>query len=170
MKDPSGDGTVSDAEVQDLIGRPPTETKALSNGKIELYTWRSGLPTRTYKLWVVYTGRQLPLLHSFATDREPSGTALPQETQLVPKPTEEELKNFVPKMPVGSGGPPAGGGAKGGPPGKGGRGGKGGMKTLDAETPDAPGKSENAEGKTVAPDEKPNRRPAGPDQSRTGSR
>ncbi len=106
--DPSGDGTVTDDEVQSILGNKPTGTKALTNGKIETYSWRSGLPYRTYFLYVVYSGQKMPLLH-FASTEEPLPSDLPPVTVLN-KPTQQEIDDYVPTNP----GTPAGPGARAG--------------------------------------------------------
>lgn len=68
-QDPNGDGIITDSEVHSLLGREPSDTQQLANGKIETYRWVSGMPTRKYQLWVAYSGKQLPLLHSASTSR-----------------------------------------------------------------------------------------------------
>ena len=80
IKDPSGDGAVTEDEVQSLLGSKPSSVTQLENGKIEVYSWRSGLPYRTYDLYVVYSGQKLPLLHSATTNEEPTGSQLPEKT------------------------------------------------------------------------------------------
>ncbi len=40
-----GDMSVSPDDVQKEVGRSPSEVQDLENGKIEIYTWRSGMPT-----------------------------------------------------------------------------------------------------------------------------
>ena len=107
IKDPNNDGGVTEAEVQDLLGRQPSTVKQLENGKIEIYSWRSGLPYRTYDLYVVYSGQKLPLLYSASTNEEPTGSRLPEKSAPLKKMTDDELKSFVPRQPSGVGGPGA---------------------------------------------------------------
>jgi hypothetical protein len=111
-EDPDDDGTYTDDEIQMILQRKPAETEDLSNGKIEIYTWRSGLPFRDHTLYVVYVGRNHPLLH-FASMTRPDQTQLPPVTKLADPPTQEELDNFVPMGPSGAGGEGAGGKKKG---------------------------------------------------------
>ncbi len=99
--DPNGDGTFSDDEVQSVLGYKPSKIESLPNGKIEIYSWRSGLPYRTYDLFIVYAGQKMPLL-MFASTERPAPTDLPKQTEFAKEPTQEELDNFVPQNP----GPP----------------------------------------------------------------
>lgn len=135
--DPDGDGIVTADEVQSVLGRKPAEVEPLSNGKIEIYQWRSGLPYRSYKLWVVYAGKQLPLLHSVSTSR-PEKKFLPPETIIPKAPTKEELENFTPKKPGLIAGPAMGGGQR-----KGGeKSGRSSSNPADEDETTKPGTSE----------------------------
>lgn len=96
IKDPNGDGTVTEDEVQTILGRSPIEVKDLPNGKMEVYHWRSVVPYRTYRLFVVYEGRTTPLLYSASPNQKPRGDKLPPTTQLGQPMTPEMLQNFVP--------------------------------------------------------------------------
>jgi hypothetical protein len=101
IEDPDGDGTVTANEVQALIGSAPSRVKQLTNGRIEVYSWRSGLPYRTYDLHVVYVGQKMPLLYSASTNAEPTSDQLPPETVMG---TE---RHPLPSMPgAGGSGPP----------------------------------------------------------------
>jgi hypothetical protein len=137
--DPDEDGTFTDDEVQDILQRKPWKIENLENGKIEIYKWRSGLPFRPYKLWVVYSGRQVPLLH-FASTSEPNESELPSSTRMT-EPTDEALENFQPVNP--SAGPGEG------PGGKAAKGGKKGKKTAGNEQ----GKAEQSPSGDQADDE-----------------
>ena len=101
--DPNNDNTITPEEVQQVLGRKPSRVEQRSNCMVEVYSWRSGLPTRTYDLKVVYTGRKLPLLYSAAANDEPDypDVAAPRE-----EPTAEEAKSFKPPRVggVGAGG------------------------------------------------------------------
>lgn len=77
LQDPDGDGTVSDIEVHELLKLTPETVTNVDNGKVEMFAWQSGLPTRKYQLFVVYTGTQLPLLTAFSVNKEPDKSALP---------------------------------------------------------------------------------------------
>ena len=90
---------MTDDEVQTVLLCKPTSITPLPNGKIEVYSWRSGLPYRTYDLYVVYTGRAQPLLYAASTNEEPTADKLPPQTIIPPPMTEEERKNFVPPTP-----------------------------------------------------------------------
>ncbi len=120
--DPNGDGTVTEDEVQSVLGCKPAQINNIPNGKVEVYTWRSGLPYRTYKLYVVYQGQQMPLLYSASTNAEPTGNKLPPTTRVAKPMTTEERENFVPPKVSGAG---AGGGSgrRGGGKASGGKGG-----------------------------------------------
>jgi hypothetical protein len=96
IKDPSGDGAVTEDEVQSLLGSKPSRVTQLETGKIEVYSWRSGLPYRTYDLYVVYSGQKLPLLHSATTNEEPTGDQLPENAVILNKVTEGDLKSSAP--------------------------------------------------------------------------
>jgi hypothetical protein len=96
IEDPNNDDTVTPDEVQLMLGSQPSRVEPLSNGTIEVYSWRSGLPYRTYDLYVVYSGKQLPLLHSATVNTKPEGAQLPAVTIVPPRMTEEQIKNFVP--------------------------------------------------------------------------
>jgi hypothetical protein len=74
--DPDGDGAITDDEVQSIMGCKPSKIEMLRDGKIEVYSWRSGLPYRCYDLYVVYLGHEMPLLH-FASTRQPQPGELP---------------------------------------------------------------------------------------------
>ena len=74
--DPDGDGAITDDEAQSILGCKPSAIEMLSNGKIEVYSWRSGLPYRRYDLYVVYFGHEMPLLH-FASTMQPQPGELP---------------------------------------------------------------------------------------------
>ena len=54
------------------------------------------MPYRTYDLYVVYSGKQLPLLHSATVNTKPEGDQLPAVTIVPQRMTEEQIKNFVP--------------------------------------------------------------------------
>jgi hypothetical protein len=112
MKDPSGDGAVTEDEVQSLLGSKPSRVTQLETGKIEVYSWRSGLPYRTYDLYVVYSGQQLPLLHSATTNEEPTGAQLPEKMIVPNNLTDEEIKKLVPLRLSIVGGKSAGSGGK----------------------------------------------------------
>ena len=109
--DPDSDGTVSDDKVQSELGRKPSKTELLSNGKIEIYSWRSGLPYRTYDVYVVYVGQKMPLLYFVSTDR-PTSTELPPKA-VIPKPSQDDIDNDVPRNPSPGPGMPGGGRGKG---------------------------------------------------------
>jgi hypothetical protein len=112
IKDPSGDGAVTEDEVQSLLGSKPSRVTQLETGKIEVYSWRSGLPYRTYDLYVVYSGRRLPLLYSATANAEPTGTQLPEKMIVPNNLTDEEIKSLVrPKLSVADG-PSTGSGGK----------------------------------------------------------
>ncbi len=96
IEDPNNDDTVTPDEVQLMLGAQPSRVEPLSNGTIEVYSWRSGLPYRTYDLYVVYSGKQLPLLHSATVNTKPEGDQLPAVTIVPPRMSEEQIKNFVP--------------------------------------------------------------------------
>lgn len=105
--DPNNDNTITPDEVQQVLGRKPSSVEQRSNCLVEVYSWRSGLPTRTYDLKVVYTGRKFPLLYSAAANDEPD---YPPITALRDEPTEEEKKNFKPPRVAGASASPGGGG------------------------------------------------------------
>ncbi len=46
--------SLSQQDIQALVGRPPTETFQEGDDLVEVYSWRSGLPIRTYKLYAFY--------------------------------------------------------------------------------------------------------------------
>ena len=150
IKDPNQDGTVTDQEVQTLIGRAPSnpDFRKLPNGKIEVYSWRSGLPYRTYDLFVVYTGRKMPLLYSASANQEPGADQLPPMTSPVKPMTQEELDEFVPLTPMGGGfgASPSGGGKQG----MKGRGGKGRGKKADQKA-SPPAEAKGKAGGPLAP-------------------
>ena len=137
--DPDGDGAVTDNEVQTILERDPSTVEQLPNGKIEIFSWRSGLPYRTYDLYVVYSGRTMPLLHFAATERPQQSDLPPLTVFQQPKEegqsdqsanaTEEQdtpgTKKKVGGMMGGFGGGKKAGGF--------GRGKKGGRKTPPAE-------------------------------------
>ncbi|MHB0956504.1 MAG: hypothetical protein ACYC0X_10140 [Pirellulaceae bacterium] len=112
IKDPNGDGTVTADEVQLILGNKPSRIDQLPNGMIEVYSWRSGLPFRTYSLYVVYSGKQMPLLHSATTNTQPEGDQLPAVTIVPRKMSKEQIKGFEPPGIIG---PPVGSDAKKGP-------------------------------------------------------
>ena len=74
--DPDGDDAITDDKIQSILGCKPSEVEMLSNGKIEIYSWRSGLPYRHYDLYVVYLGHEMPLLH-YASTKPPKPGDLP---------------------------------------------------------------------------------------------
>jgi hypothetical protein len=104
IPDPNNDNTVTPDEVQQLIGCQPTRVEQKPNYMVEVYSWRAGIPIRTYDLKVVYNGRRLPLLFSAAANSEPE---YPANTEVRDQPTEEEAKSFKPPR---VGGVSAGGG------------------------------------------------------------
>ncbi len=119
MPDPNHDGGITQAEIQDLLGRAPTSVQQVENGLIELYSWRGGIPYRTYDLYVTYVGQQKPLLYSAWTSdevenlkEEDKARRLPPKTVIPRQMTEQEKKDFQPRRPTGMGGPGAGGGGK----------------------------------------------------------
>ncbi len=103
IPDPNNDNTVTPEEVQQLLSRKPTRVEQRANCMVEVYSWRAGLPTRTYDLKVVYTGRKFPLLFSAAANDEPE---YPAVTETREQPTAEESKGFKPPRVggVGAGG------------------------------------------------------------------
>jgi hypothetical protein len=103
IPDPNNDNTVTPEEVQQLLSRKPTRVEQRANCMVEVYSWRAGLPTRTYDLKVVYTGRKFPLLFSAAANDEPE---YPAVTESRDQPTAEESKGFKPPRVggVGAGG------------------------------------------------------------------
>ena len=107
IKDPNNDGGVTESEVQELLGRAPSSVTLLDSGKMETYSWRSGLPFRTYSLYVVYSGKRLPLLYSASTNEVPTGSQLPATAAPLKQLTEEDIRNFVPPQPTGVGAPGA---------------------------------------------------------------
>ena len=103
IPDPNNDNTVTPEEVQQLLSRKPTRVEQRANCMVEVYSWRAGLPTRTYDLKVVYTDRSFPLLFSAAANDEPE---YPAVTESRDQPTAEESKSFKPPRVggVGAGG------------------------------------------------------------------
>ena len=100
IEDPNSDHTVTPDEVQLMLGIQPSRVEPLSNGMIEIYSWPSGLPFRTYDLHVVYAGKQLPLLHSATTNTEPEEDQLPAVTIIPDKMAKQQSKDFQPLEPV----------------------------------------------------------------------
>ena len=101
IPDPNNDNTVTPEEVQQLLSRKPTRVEQRANCMVEVYSWRAGLPTRTYDLKVVYTGRSFPF--SAAANDEPE---YPAVTESRDQPPAEESKSFKPPRVggVGAGG------------------------------------------------------------------
>lgn len=56
MGDP--DGGLTQPEVEQLIGRGPAEERSGQRYRQARYSWRAGLPWRTYDIWVVYRPQQ----------------------------------------------------------------------------------------------------------------
>ena len=105
LKDPNNDGTVTAGEVQLMIGDTPSRVQQLSGGMIEIYSWRSGLPFRTYDLYVVYSGRRMPLLHAATVNTEPQGDQLPGGTIVPVEIGTGQIDNPPPPPVAGVGGP-----------------------------------------------------------------
>jgi hypothetical protein len=116
--------SISPEDVQKEIGQKPSAVEDLENGKIEIYSWRSGMPIRKYSLYVVYSGRTLPLLYSASQNTRPD--KLPPKNTPAIEMSEEELAKE--RMPIGAGAPGGGG--------RGGRGGRPGARGEDAKVSD----------------------------------
>ena len=101
--------SISPEDVQKEIGQKPSAVEELENGKIEIYSWRSGMPIRKYSLYVVYSGRTLPLLYSASQNTRPD--KLPPKNTPAIEMSEEELAKE--RMPIGAGAPGGGGGRPG---------------------------------------------------------
>lgn len=171
VPDPNEDGTVTDDEVESVLGRKPSTIEHLSNGKIDIYTWRSGFPLKTHKLYVIFSGKRHPLLHG-ATTTKPSPVDLPPKALYKKDLTEEEVKNFKPSKPMsaGAGGPSSGSkGGRGGGRGRGGEAGQSRGKSVPPDTesgaetktePDQQADSEAADTDTADADESEANEPA----------
>jgi hypothetical protein len=111
----------TDADVQELLGRKPSRTfNDVDGDRVEVYSWRAGLPFRTHDLFVVYKpneGRQLFYRHAkFAyessVDVSPITGTRVVEVGDIDEMTEEEYEQAM--MGGGGGGDDTAGGAEGG--------------------------------------------------------
>ncbi len=144
--DPNGDGTVTEDEVQSELGRKPASVQKLANGQVERYTWPSGLPYRTFDLYVVYVGQQTPLLYAAVINEDPTQqNASPEARSKLPPVTV--IPDGIPQGDAAGSRMPSGVGMSAGGAGPKGAGGKGkgrGKKRSDSDgepaaaTPDTP--------------------------------
>jgi hypothetical protein len=96
------DLSITPDKVQKEIGEEPSSVEELENGLIEVYSWRSGMPIRKYNLYVVYSGRQMPLLFSASQNARPD--SLPPKNTPAREMSEEELDQDRTPMAAGAGG------------------------------------------------------------------
>jgi type II secretory pathway pseudopilin PulG len=87
------------AEVQKALNKKPSFTKKGPNGYVEKYSWISGLPWKSYYIWVVYSAGDTPYFEDVLLNQE-----LPKEQDpdyVAPAPQVPAM----PGEPVGVGGP-----------------------------------------------------------------
>lgn len=107
------------ADVQALLNKKPAVAQKGKNKYVEKYTWVSGLPWRTYFVWVTYTPGETPYFEDVLLNEE-----LPEDQKpdyVPPTPPVPPLPGEPVGVGGGAGGPaaPAGGQPGGGPPSKG---------------------------------------------------
>ncbi len=99
---------LSAADVQEVLKRKPSYSEKGPNKYVEKYSWISGLPWRSYYIWVIYTPGETPYFEDILLNEELPETARPHYQP--PPPPQVAM----PSEPVGVGGP--GAGARQGPP------------------------------------------------------
>ncbi|GIW91219.1 MAG: hypothetical protein KatS3mg109_1651 [Pirellulaceae bacterium] len=146
------------ADVQKALNRRPSYSEKGPNKYVEKYSWISGVPWRSYYIWVVYTPGETPYFQDVLLNEELPEEDRPDYTPPPPAPAPP------PGEPVGVGGP--GGGAP-----SGGRGGARDNQRPPAEEPSGGDKSQDspASGKgSDASKAPPGQPPTDSDQSQGG--
>ena len=99
---------LTDVEIQQLLGRKPSQTLSGGQFDLEVYRYRGGLPGRTYDYWVVYSRRgDKRFLHTHFSNEEPPPEYMPGY-----KPSQE-IVTETPPDPVSAGGPSGSGDRRG---------------------------------------------------------
>ncbi|TWT76646.1 hypothetical protein CA13_71430 [Planctomycetes bacterium CA13] len=82
--------------VEEIVGKPPADTFKDGNYTVEVYSWQSGLPFRTYKLYAVYqtVGKNLMLFRLHKFNYELTKDVIPFPESTVMKATTEELAAY----------------------------------------------------------------------------
>lgn len=84
-KSRKGDAEFEPADVQRELGCAPSSTRQQGLTTIETYSWRGGMPLRTYNLYVLYQGVSNPklanALQSEPTDKEIASVEIPATAQ-----------------------------------------------------------------------------------------
>ncbi len=136
-------------DVQKIIGKAPSYSKAGPNKYVEKYTWMAGLPWRSYYIWVVYSPLEQK---SIEANKKPLfemhflNEALPADAD--PDLVAERTFAPPPSEPIGAGAPGAGGPAAGGADDASkGRSRRPAGETPEEGTPDKPAEDKPAEEK-----------------------
>ena len=91
----SGDVETTNDTVAEALGRQPSKSTSESGVLTEVYSWRAGLPWKTYNIYVVYAERKQkkPRLENAFLNEAPADLSVPDEgmrgdasTSTVPEP------------------------------------------------------------------------------------
>ena len=140
-----GGGITTNADVQKILGRKPSKKMKVEAYNVEVYSWRAGIPWRTYDYFAVYgptpdkEGR-LVLMRHYAHE-------LPTNELIYTRPPRQDIE-LPPDETMGGGGGGGGGRGQGSGPGVGrgpggGRGQGGGGKGRPSGRPQRPGSDDS---------------------------
>ena len=98
----SGDVETTNETVAETLGRKPSKSTSENGVTTEVYTWRAGLPWKTYNIYVVYAERKnkKPRLENAFLNEAPSDLSVQSESEN--SPDDENATPGAPESPAGA--------------------------------------------------------------------